>query len=106
MDINKFQQTALLSAAIQQKGIPALAHRSLGLAGEAGELANIVKKIIRDKDGQATSKDIEQIAEKLGDSLFYLAILADYFDLSLEEVASKVLIKSDNFRKSRNLDKS
>lgn len=104
MDLNEFQRKALLSVAFDKKDDKALAHRTLGIAGEAGELANIVKKIIRDKNGQATDEDVRAIAEKLGDVLYYAAVLAEYFDLSIEEVATKILQKSEVFRKSRNME--
>lgn len=100
MDLNEFQRKALMSVALKQKDMAALAHRSLGVAGEAGELANIIKKVIRDKRGQATAEDIRRINEKLGDNLYYIAVLADYFDISLEEVATNALLKSAAFGKS------
>lgn len=101
MEMDDFQREALESVAFKQKDITALAHRSLGVAGEAGELANVIKKIIRDKNGQAAPEDISKIIEKLGDTLYYIAVLADYYDISLEEVASKILLKSEIFRKSQ-----
>ncbi len=102
MELNDYQLQALKSVAIKQKNVAALAHRSLGIAGEAGELASIVKKIIRDKNGVATEEDIRKITEKLGDTLYYVAVLAEYFDIQLEDVSSKNLTKAENFRKSRN----
>ncbi len=59
MDINDFQKHAVGTLAITQKGLPALAHRGFGIAGEAGQVAEVIKKIIRDKDGQAAPEDIE-----------------------------------------------
>lgn len=101
MDMNEFQRQALLSVALKKKDLAALAHRSLGVSGEAGELANIIKTIVRDRNGQATDVDIQKITEKLGDTLYYIAVLAEYFDISLEEVAKMNLIKSEAFQKSR-----
>ena len=100
MQMSEFQERALLSVAIKEKDLAALAHRSLGVVGEAGELANITKKIIRDKNGQATDEDVQKITEKLGDTFYYIAVLAEYFNINLEEVASKNLQKSEEFRKS------
>lgn len=101
MEMNDFQREALESVAFKQKDITALAHRSLGVAGEAGELANVIKKIIRDKNGEATDEDISKITEKLGDTLYYVAVLAEYFNITLEQAAAKSLEKSEEFRKSR-----
>lgn len=102
MDINDFQKQALLSVAITQKDIPALAHRTLGLTGAAGILANQAKKVIRDKDGTASSEDIEIIKKRLGDVLYYTAVLAEYFDLTLADVAQDNIRQSAEFKSKRN----
>lgn len=66
---------------------------ALGLAGEAGEVADKVKKLIRDKDGEVSEKDVEAIKKELGDVLWYLAVLADELGLKLSEVADANLKK-------------
>lgn len=101
MNIDDFQQHALKSIAITQKGTAALAHRTLGLTGEAGILANQLKKVVRDKDGQADIKDIEVTKKRLGDVLYYTAALADYFNLSLSEIAEANMQRSSNFADNR-----
>lgn len=55
----------------------------LGLCGESGEVADKIKKFIRD------GNEIDKIAigKELGDVLYYLTRIAEYFDLTLEEVA-------------------
>ena len=64
---------------------------TLGLVGEAGEIAEKVKKLIRDKNTATpqtvTSSDREEIQKELGDVLWYLAQLASEFKLSLNDVA-------------------
>jgi NTP pyrophosphatase (non-canonical NTP hydrolase) len=101
MDINDFQKHALKSVAITEKGVPALAHRTLGLTGEAGILANQLKKVIRDKQGVPDSNDIEEAKKRLGDVLYYTAVLADYFDLTLAEVAEQNMQQSTTFKDRR-----
>lgn len=101
MDIDDFQTHALKSVAITQKGIPALAHRTLGLSGEAGILANHLKKVIRDKNGLPDGADIQEAKKRLGDVLYYTATLADYFGLSLSEIAKQNMQQSAAFKKSR-----
>ena len=101
MNIDDFQKHALASVAITQKGVPALAHRTLGLTGEAGILANQIKKLIRDKNGQPETTDIEVITKRLGDVLYYTAVLAAYFDLSLSEVAKQNMKQSTDFKNDR-----
>lgn len=61
----------------------------LGLIGEVGEFANKYKKVIR--DGKEFEK--EDVASELGDILWYLAALAQDFDLPLDYVANKNLTK-------------
>lgn len=101
MNIDDFQKHAVTTAAITEKGVRALAHRTLGLTGEAGILANQLKKVIRDKDGMAETADIEEAKKRLGDVLYYTAILADYFELSLSEVAEQNIARSTAFKEQR-----
>jgi len=73
----------------------------LGLVGEAGEVAEKIKKVIRDKGGKIHSHDKREIAKELGDILWYLANLATELGLSLEKIAQGNLDKL-NSRKKRN----
>ncbi len=101
MDINDYQKQAVDTVAITEKNINALAHRGFGLTGEAGRVAEILKKIIRDKDGTPDPQDIEQIRKRLGDVLYYTAALADFFNLELEEIAEQNVAQSNEFKKNR-----
>ncbi len=66
-----------------------LALVTLGVAGEAGEVVELVKKYIR--DGHI---DREKLALEIGDVMAYLGILADYFDLYLEDCATLTVNKN------------
>lgn len=66
---------------------PGFIDKVLGLSGEAGEAADKVKKIIRDKSGDFTDADREEIAKELGDVLWYVANTALYLDYPLSEIA-------------------
>ncbi len=57
------------------------------MAGEAGEVANQVKKIIRDDSGQVTDERKNKIVDELGDVLWYVAAIATDLELSLDMVA-------------------
>lgn len=101
MDIDDFQKQALDSIAIREKNVDALAHRGFGLTGEAGHVADILKKIIRDKNGSADDEDLEQLKKRLGDTLYYIAVLAEYYDLDLSEIANQNLKQSAQFKANR-----
>lgn len=66
---------------------------TLGLAGEAGEVANKIKKIERDNNGVVDEKTREAILGELGDVLWYVAQLSTELNMSLEIVAKKNLEK-------------
>ena len=65
----------------------------LGLVGESGEVAEKFKKWIRDLDSDESRIDRADIAKELGDVLWYVAVLADYLDLSLDDIATANLAK-------------
>ncbi|OGL32091.1 hypothetical protein A3F64_00815 [Candidatus Saccharibacteria bacterium RIFCSPHIGHO2_12_FULL_42_8] len=102
MNMDDFQKQALQSVAITDKTVAALAHRALGLSGESGIISNAIKKVIRDKNGQLTNEDKALLKEKIGDVMYYAAVLADYADLSLDEIAQANLQKSADFKANRN----
>jgi NTP pyrophosphatase (non-canonical NTP hydrolase) len=79
-------ETAIYPGALEGNS-DALAYVALGLTGEAGEIANKVKKILRDKGGMITSEDRTDLSKELGDVLWYLARLADEIGYPLEAIA-------------------
>jgi NTP pyrophosphatase (non-canonical NTP hydrolase) len=64
----------------------------LGIVGEAGDLATLFKKKLRDGDGYTVYP--EQCAEELGDILWYVATLCTKLGLSLDDVAKNNLVKT------------
>jgi NTP pyrophosphatase (non-canonical NTP hydrolase) len=105
MDMNDFQEQAVKTLALTEKDLAALSHRSFGLAGETGHVVQIVKKIIRDKQGEADASNKEDLKKRLGDVMYYVAALADYYDLDLNEIARNNIEQSKNFKKARNNQK-
>lgn len=99
------QQTASYSAEIEKLGIPtvvgkiiSLNYSALGLAGEAGEVANKVKKIIRDDGSKITALKRKELKNELGDVLWYCAAVATELGLSLDDVAQ---LNLDKLRKRK-----
>jgi NTP pyrophosphatase (non-canonical NTP hydrolase) len=90
--LNRYQMEALRTAAMspswdQRRGIFAL-----GLAGEAGEVADLIKKEL----GHGHPADPAKVAIELGDVLWYIAVLADEYDLTLSDIATMNIIKLKN----------
>lgn len=92
MDLNEYQRGALRTAAPRDKKNELL-HLVLGLVGESGEVAEKFKKWIRELDSDESQLDRDGITKELGDVLWYLAVLADYLDLSLDDIATANLAK-------------
>lgn len=94
MDLDTYAEQARQTAVYPNAGTgatDALAYATLGLAGEAGELANKVKKILRgDPRGWDTR---EAMISELGDVLWYVAALAGELGISLDDVATLNLAK-------------
>lgn len=87
MTFNDYQTDAKATRAYPEYGkgtIGAVAYCALGVAGEGGEVANKVKKLVRDGDTLAMR---EKICDELGDVLWYVAILADELNVELNTIA-------------------
>tara|TARA_R110002124_G_scaffold834_2_gene4148 strand:+ start:7890 stop:8231 length:342 start_codon:yes stop_codon:yes gene_type:complete len=82
------------------EGETRLVENTLGLVGEAGEVAEKIKKYLRDNT-RVSQKDI---VKELGDVVFYATALANYFDSSLTDVMESNMIKLDD-RAERNVIK-
>ncbi|MCB9820261.1 nucleoside triphosphate pyrophosphohydrolase family protein [Candidatus Nomurabacteria bacterium] len=72
---------------------PALISQVFGLVGESGEVAEKFKKLIRDKGGQLSDEDKQEILKELGDILWYINSVSNLLGSNLEEVAQKNLDK-------------
>jgi NTP pyrophosphatase (non-canonical NTP hydrolase) len=70
-----------------------IVYPTLGLAGEAGEVAEKVKKLLRDDGGVMTDERLQALAGELGDVLWYVAQVATEAGLDLEEIAQGNLDK-------------
>ena len=92
MNLNEYQTLALRTAAPKDKKNE-LFHLLLGLCGEAGEIAEKTKKIVRDHDSDFSKLDKDDLTKELGDVLWHVAVVADYFDISLDTVGATNIAK-------------
>jgi len=65
----------------------------LGLVGESGEVAEKIKKVIRDKDGVFDQETLIGLKKELGDVLWYLSNICSEFNFCLEDIAEENLNK-------------
>lgn len=85
----------------------AMEYLTLGLTGEAGEIANKVKKFIR--DGAAEDEYIDkriQIGYEIGDVLWYCAVLAEELEMNLGHIMENNLQKLADRKKRGTLSGS
>jgi NTP pyrophosphatase (non-canonical NTP hydrolase) len=91
MDLSEYQRLCQRTAEYPRQAW--LAYPALGLAGEAGEVAEHAKKAIRDHGGEVSAERRAAMAKELGDVLWYVAQLATELDLDLDEIAQANLDK-------------
>jgi NTP pyrophosphatase (non-canonical NTP hydrolase) len=92
MDLRTYQTRSRATALYPGVGTNPI-YPTLGLCGEAGEVADKVKKVIRDRGGVFDAGVREALRLELGDVLWYVAQLATELDLDLDDVATANLDK-------------
>ena len=100
-DLDMYQQVAKTTAIYPRE--QAIIYPTLGLTGEAGEVANKVKKIIRDGSNKNDEKLVSEIKAEIGDCLWYIAVLADDFNIKLSDIASTNIEKLANRKKNNTI---
>lgn len=78
----------------------------LGLAGEAGELANKFKKCLRDDNGVVTDKKHQELFDEAGDCLWYLSQLATELRVSMSDIAKANIEKLQRRRANNTISGS
>jgi NTP pyrophosphatase (non-canonical NTP hydrolase) len=95
-DSDEVDWTDLYSKWVEKKimteGQARLVENTLGLVGEAGEVAEKIKKLIRD----SSRFQNEEIMKELGDVVFYATALANIYGKGLQEVLELNITKLDD----------
>jgi len=92
MQLNEYQNEANKTALYPGRGSNVL-YPTLGLCGESGEVAEKVKKLIRDRDGKMDDAWKTELAKELGDVLWYISQIAVEIGTDLESVAQANIAK-------------
>lgn len=93
LNFQDYAQAAGSTATYPGRGTGALTYPVLGLNGEAGEVAEKLKKVIRDHDGNLSEAHRDAMIKELGDVLWYVAACCHELDVPMHEVAQRNLQK-------------
>lgn len=85
MELNDYQQEASRTAIYPQE--MKIVYPTIGLAGETGEVAEKVKKVIRDHGGMFSEEQKREIAKELGDVMWYIASIATDMGYTMDDIA-------------------
>lgn len=99
MTFDEYQKRALTTVISDGNEFNDLLHWVLGINGEAGEIAEKVKKIIRDKGGNVSAADKQELGKEVGDVLWYLAVFAHHLGISFDDAAEANLKKLGDRKK-------
>lgn len=86
MNFNEYQKKSRRTAIYPNRG-KNFVYPVLGLVGEAGEVAEKIKKIIRDDNSKVTKEKREELKKELGDVLWYMVQIATELKIPLENIA-------------------
>jgi NTP pyrophosphatase (non-canonical NTP hydrolase) len=92
MNLSDYQERSRATAVYPDAGSNLL-YPTLGLCGEAGEVAEKIKKMVRDEGGVLSEERRQGLAKEMGDVLWYLAQLATEARLDLDAIAEANLAK-------------
>ncbi len=92
MELSDYQERSRATAVYPGAGANLL-YPTLGLCGEAGEVAEKIKKMVRDDAGVLSAERRVALAKELGDVLWYVAQLATEAGLELDAIAAGNLEK-------------
>lgn len=88
MDFKEYQKKSRKTAVYpKSKYCEGVFYPILGLVGESGEVAEKIKKCLRDDKGIITKEKKEELKKELGDVLWYISQIATDLKLSLDDIA-------------------
>ncbi|MCS6771808.1 MAG: nucleoside triphosphate pyrophosphohydrolase family protein [Kiritimatiellae bacterium] len=87
MTFDEYQEAAARTAVYPGRGQGNWVYPALGLAGEAGEVCEKVKKCLRDDEGRMSPALRDALSKELGDVLWYISAMCSELGLRLEDVA-------------------
>lgn len=90
---DKVMDTAIYPGADEDNNGLAVIYTAMGLSGEAGEILNKVKKVLRDNDGVFSAEKKLEIAKELGDVAWYVAALANELNVDFANLIEANLVK-------------
>lgn len=104
--LDEYQADTLRTAQTPEDKKLTLAILGLGCAGEAGEVADYLKKVV----GHGHELDVELVKKELGDVMWYVSVLADEVGLTLGDVAKANIDKlkkryPDGFSSERSINR-
>jgi len=88
MNLKEYQKLCRTTAKKYEDKEKELANYGLGVVGEAGDIAGCVKKTLFHKNDQVSG-----IRENIGDVMWYLAMICNYFEWNLEDVLGENIQK-------------
>ena len=87
MNFDEYQAKALSTLIQTDDNLLTTLRMVLGLNGEAGEIAEKFKKVLRDDNGEISQKFKEDMIKELGDVLWYIVVLARLLNINLNDIA-------------------
>lgn len=106
MNLGQYQNLAIRTANSDLTYREKVSNFAMGLAGEAGETVDYLKKCLY----HGHYMDVDVVEKELGDVLWYVAVLADTIGLDLEDIAEKNIAKlkaryPDGFSKAKSINR-
>lgn len=91
MTFNEYKNEAIKTAIYPQNY--KIIYPTLGMCGECGEVAEKIKKVIRDKQGIFDADKTKEIEKELGDVLWYIANICNDLNIDFDNVAQNNINK-------------